>query len=111
MNLVSRAEEIAAVHPEGYRMTLQVVAAGSDYWPLPWYLRRFENAAFRDAVPEQMDADMVIASPALEPQIRARLRGDYYQEFFGLRTGVLLKVFTRQTLWDAFMRKQSQEGS
>ncbi|MHC4245153.1 MAG: flippase activity-associated protein Agl23, partial [Planctomycetota bacterium] len=40
--VVKRIEEMARVHPDGYKMHIQVICPGKDFWPLPWYLRRFE---------------------------------------------------------------------
>ena len=46
LNLVQRAEDIARVAPEGYKTIVKVIAPESDYWPLPWHLRRFQHTGW-----------------------------------------------------------------
>lgn len=114
LKLTNRAEDIAAVSPRGHEMIIQVIAPGNDYWPLPWYLRRFPNIGyytdFSGAAPQ---AAMVIAmlpedsEPPTETQIAPL--GERMQEFYGLREELMMSVYIRQNLWDAFMAKQVAE--
>jgi uncharacterized protein (TIGR03663 family) len=77
------AEDAARVHPDGYRMKVQVVCPGHDYWPLPWYLRKFEvnsSVYWWDGVPvsgealnEVPPAPLVIASSDVEKLLVAWL--------------------------------------
>jgi len=57
-------------------MHIQVICPGKDYWPLPWYLRRFE----KDVVGwwDQVDvntpsAPLIIASPEVEAALTNKL--------------------------------------
>lgn len=101
-----RAEQLAAVHPRGREMVIKVIAPEQDYWPLPFYLRRFPNVGYWDAVPAAPDADLVIASTQVEDTLRAALRGDYFTETRGLRPAVHLHLHIRRALWDAFLKQQ-----
>ncbi len=40
--------ELAEVSEAGYDSYIKVVAPGGDYWPLPWYVRRFSQVAYFD---------------------------------------------------------------
>ncbi|GMW00585.1 MAG: hypothetical protein AMXMBFR84_17220 [Candidatus Hydrogenedentota bacterium] len=103
MRLPQRMLDLAAVHSNGTRMRILVIAANNDYWPLPWYLRAFENTGYFGEMPQALDADVIIASPPFNVDI-GRMAGDEYQsEVHGLRPKVLLQVFIRRPLWNAFM--------
>jgi predicted membrane-bound mannosyltransferase len=104
LRLVERMEGLAKIHPEGYGMPIRLIVPGSDYWPLPWYLRRFEEVTPSDKVPEDADAAVIITTPDLQEDLDRRLRDRYFKEVFGLRPGVLLVAYIQQPLWDAFIR-------
>ncbi|HPD15638.1 MAG TPA: TIGR03663 family protein [Planctomycetota bacterium] len=103
-----RAEQIAAVHPKGHAMVIKVIASDLDYWPLPFYLRRFPNVGYWDRLPADPDADFVIVSADLADALERRLRGEYFGETRGLRPRVLLRVYIRRDLWNAFIHRQAQ---
>ena len=58
-------ERLAEVSPEGHAMTIHVVTP-ENYWPLPWYLRRFEQVGWWSAPPADPYAPVVIASSKLQ---------------------------------------------
>src|SRR5205807_1458498 len=43
LKLVQRTQGLARVSPAGFDTIVKVIAQKGDYWPLPWYLRRFKN--------------------------------------------------------------------
>ena len=98
-----RAEELAAVHPDGRNMLIRVIAPNADYWPLPWYLRRFGRVGYWSALPEHPDAAMIVISSDVAGQLEGKLRNAYQAEFAGLRPGVLFQVYIDRGLWDAFL--------
>ncbi len=98
-----RAEELAAVHPDGHSMLIHVIAPNGDYWPLPWYLRKFDRVGYWSELPENPDAAMVVVSSDVAGQLEGKLRNAYQAEFAGLRPGVLFQVYIDQVLWDDFL--------
>lgn len=104
LRLAERAEDLAKVAPEGHGLLVRVISAGGDYWPLPWYLRRFTHVGYYDQVPDNPDAEFIIVARDLAPQLDPKLRDKYQVEFFGLRPNVMLLVYTRSDIWDAFMK-------
>jgi predicted membrane-bound mannosyltransferase len=98
-------------------MVIHVVTP-DNYWPLPWYLRRFR----REHVGYWQDADtwwrdtrdhpppsVVILSPEVQDVVDARLRASYNkQRIVSLRPEVFLAVYVRQDLWDAFLLRAQQ---
>ena len=101
--LTNRIEDIAAVAPEAYNLHINIIRPDGDYWPLPWYLRNYERVGYWHRIPEQADADIILAAPQLYDMLQDHLREDYFFEFYALRPGVLLHAYIRQDLWDAFM--------
>src|SRR5262245_19600216 len=69
LKLVQRAEGIARVAPAGHDMIVKVIAPESDYWPLPWYLRRFKHVGWYDRLPEDPYAPMIVVSSKLNAQL------------------------------------------
>jgi uncharacterized protein (TIGR03663 family) len=103
MRLVDRIEDLAAVSPKGKAMLIRVIEPTGDYWPLPWYLRRYTRVGYWNASPDDADADVVITSPAGQSAVEAALEGNYQVEYQGLRPGVLRIVYIQKDLWDAFI--------
>ena len=73
------------------RPRIAVIAA--DPWPLPWYLRHFEQVGFWQPGQQVADADFFITSGEAADQYADRLRG-YRPEFFGVRPGVLILLWS-----------------
>jgi hypothetical protein len=82
----------AALAPFPNSTTIYVIS--TDYWPLPWYLRRFPSVGYWDTVPDKIGARVVIVSPDLLPQVLAKMPGKPTVQFFGLRPEVLTLLIT-----------------
>ena len=116
--IVQRIEEMARVHPDGYRMHIQVICPGKDYWPLPWYLRRFEYKTidwWESVDNSGASAPLIICSPEVEAALTRKLytltpfeQRQMYMFLFDepyymwLRPKVKLLGFVRKDLWDAY---------
>jgi uncharacterized protein (TIGR03663 family) len=115
LKLAERLEALARVSPAGHDMILHVVVP-EGYWPLPWYLRRFNAdhvGYWLDAAEWRKDAAaagspppaVILFSPDVQDEIDAGLRGEYNKQMlFGLRPpGVFVLVYVREDLWRAFL--------
>jgi predicted membrane-bound mannosyltransferase len=119
-NLAAQAERLAAVSPAGHELIIHVVTP-ENYWPLPWYLRRFN----RDHIGYWQDAEawwrdtrtlpppaVVILTSDVQESVDERLSGPYNRQMiYGLRPGVLLSVYVQQDLWDAMLASQAARSS
>jgi len=104
LHLVRRMENLARAHPLGRSMVVKVIAAGGDYWPLPWYLRWFERVGWYSAPPEDPRASAVIASPRWAPELEGRgMTNLVAAGHFGLRPAVFLQLRVEPDLWSAYM--------
>jgi uncharacterized protein (TIGR03663 family) len=108
-------EEIAASTPGGYKMLIAVAAP--DGWPLPWYLRRFENVGFwNDATDPSFKAalptsSVVIAAADLQAVVQKQLRAaqseySYQEQTRSLRPTVFFSANIRDDVWQAFLKRQ-----
>jgi hypothetical protein len=118
LHLVDRVEEIAAAHPEGREMYIEVISPGHDYWPLPWYLRSFSNVGWWDQVDvDAPAAPVIIAAPAVEPILLRKLyevpppgQRDLYvplvDSYLELRPAVEIRGYVVKSLWDRFQQER-----
>jgi uncharacterized protein (TIGR03663 family) len=63
--LAERVKEIAALHPDGRAMHVQLICPDHDYWPLPWYLRELSRLDPSDKVPPRPAAPVIITQPKM----------------------------------------------
>jgi len=105
LNLVRQVEEVAKVHPDGRAMLVDVRAPEADWWPLPWYLRRFPHVGY--PLPERYapSAAVVILHESVQDE-----PSDAYEftGYFGLRPTVHMRVYVRKELWQAFIKRQEE---
>ena len=108
VRLGKRAEAIAAIDPAGHNMRINILTPDAyDQWPLPWYLRRFnqDNVGYYTRVPDDPDAAMIIFKPEMWKQLAGKLKDKYQYEHRGLRPTVVLVVGIRKDLWDAYIER------
>jgi len=102
LRLVERIESLADI--AGDDLKVQVIQPDRDYWPLPWYLRDLDTVGYWHEVPDAVDADVVIADPAIRDEVEANATKPYFgPESHGLRPAVLRAVYIDRTLWNRFL--------
>lgn len=117
LNLPRWLEKLAAVDPAGRDLLIKVYTP--DAWPVPWYLRHFRNVGYWEHPPavaggeaagdalSSADAPVVIVWPELVAEFEAARRDEYQSSLIGLRPGVVLSVYTRRSLYDAFVARET----
>jgi len=129
--VVQRVDEMARAmekmnqeNPDKVKMHIQVICPGKDYWPLPWYLRRFEPGIIDwwDQVDVNTpSAPLIIASPEVEAALTNKLYNltplkdrQMYLFLFDkpyymwLRPKIKLLGFVRSDVWNYFYQQQVQ---
>ena len=116
--LAKRVGQIAAVHPDGHAMYIQLICPDDDYWPLPWYLRGFSRVGPFNQVPQGPPAPLIITQPEMEPALAEHLyekqppgRRHLYVPVppeeeghdWQLRPHVPLRLYVRLDLWEAYL--------
>ncbi|HIQ21240.1 MAG TPA: TIGR03663 family protein, partial [Planctomycetes bacterium] len=124
--LVEEIERIAAAHPDGLAMPIQVICPEADYWPLPWYLRRFTRVGWLARMPHGPPAPLVVTQLSQEAELAEYLyvkqppgHRDLFVPFppkssgqrWQLRPFVPLAVYVRLDLWQAYQAKQTAHRS
>lgn len=105
VRMATRIRALAAVHPDGARMQVSVVAPPYEQWPLPWYLRAMPYVGYWTAPGDALalQAPVVVASMEHTAALDASLGDRYVSEFYGLRPEVLLALYVERGLWDRFL--------
>ena len=103
--------------PEGHDLWIQVVVT-DNYWPLPWYLRKFNEERvgyWLDAKAWKQDRDhfpppaiLILSSDVDCDDIAARLAGYGGPVYESLRPGVLVAVYVRKDLWPVYVDCQNE---
>ncbi|MBN2377414.1 MAG: hypothetical protein JXD22_13515, partial [Sedimentisphaerales bacterium] len=109
--LGERIEQIAQLHPDRFNMRIFVIAPPDDYWPLPWYFRKFNrnHIGYFQQIPDQLNAPVIICSAQNQPAVAKILQNSYQVDVYGLRPGVpdvCLYMYIRRDLWDKFMKNR-----
>ena len=63
VRMATRIRQLAALHPDGERMLVTVIAPPHEHWPLPWYLRTMPHRLLDqpgDAL--ALEAPVIVAS-------------------------------------------------
>ncbi len=125
LDLARLMEGLAQAAPEKHAMVVHVVSA-ENYWPLPWYLRRFDPnrvgywsdpAAWARDFQAGPDPAVLIFTPEAESTVDATLRVAYSKgKTYNLRPTdvagggsngsprgtLILLVYVREDLWQRF---------
>ncbi len=81
-----------------------VAVAGTDYWPLPWYLRSFSRIGYwPQPVDDMRHMPLVISMPEATGPLMPLLEDTHTGVPRGLRPEVPLHVFVRNDLWKLWM--------
>jgi predicted membrane-bound mannosyltransferase len=112
LKIAARVEQVSKSDSAGTKMAVWVVCPAGDYWPLPWYLRSFENVGWWNDVNEITGpAPVVIAASDFEgrlidrlfevsPPGKKNLYVPLFETYTELRPGVELRGYIIKDLRD-----------
>ena len=108
VRMAARIRNLSAIHPDGARMQVSVIAPASEQWPLPWYLRTMPNVGYWTAPGDvlALQAPVIVSSLEYTPTLEKALGDRYVSEYFGLRPELLLAVHIERGLWDRFLSER-----
>jgi hypothetical protein len=109
VRMAARVRNLSAIHPDGPRMQVSVIAPASEQWPLPWYLRTMPNVGYWTAPGDvlALQAPVIVSSLEHSPTLENALGDRYVSEYFGLRPELLLAVHIERRLWDRFLAERA----
>jgi hypothetical protein len=106
LNLVRQVNEFAKVKPGAEPLFIELRAPGGDYWPLPFYLRRYPVIYS----PGPYEPDLVVCHEAAEP----KPEGPYeFVGYHGLRSTVTMWLYARSDLkrkWEEYVATRPPPG-
>lgn len=107
VRMATRIRQLAALHSDGARMQVSVIAAPHEQWPLPWYLRAMPHVGYWTSPGDALalQAPVVVASMDHSDALDSTLGDRYVSEFFGLRPEVLLTLYIERGLWERFLAR------
>jgi uncharacterized protein (TIGR03663 family) len=118
-----RVEQIASVHPQGDNLAVEVICTDGDYWPLPWYLRRFPNVGWRNSVGElPRTAPVVLTLSELQDEVISKLyalalpgqKNLYvflFDEELELRPTIEIQGYVTKDLFDRYGRMHPMQAA
>jgi uncharacterized protein (TIGR03663 family) len=104
LNLVQRTEGIARVAPAGFETVVKIIAPESDYWPMPWYLRRFKHLGWYDKLPEDPYAPIVVVASKLDARLDDKSGRKWIMAgLTELRPGKYFELYVELELWKKYV--------
>ena len=101
LDLIKQVEYYADKSGQGNQAKIEIVSP--DYWPMPWYMNDYPNAAFSGRPVDATTAEMIVAKKEeQEAEIVSRYASHYkYIGEYPLRPGVELILLVRNDLADS----------
>ncbi len=110
LNLVRRAEGLARVAPAGYETIVKIIAPDNDYWPLPWYLRRFKHLGWYEKLPDDPFAPIVVVASKLDARLDERSGRKWIMTgLTELRPGKYFELYVELDLWKKYVETLPRE--
>jgi len=109
-----KIDSVAMSCPEGKDILIEVIFPAHDYWPLPWYLRKYTNTGWWDSVDFQLPAaPIILASPEVEKDLIRKLYkipppGERYlyvplfNQYLEIRPMIEIRGYIRKDVWDHY---------
>ena len=110
LELVKKVEGVGQVAAEKYGTVVKVVAPDADYWPLPWYLRRFQNIGWYDALPSDPFSPIILVSAKLDARLDEKSDKKWIMAgMFEFRPGYFLELYVELGLWTKYVETLPRE--
>jgi hypothetical protein len=82
-----------------------VAVIGTDYWPLPWYLRSFEKIGYWQRPPGHLASmPLVFAMPETAEAVANQIAQTHTPLPRGLRAEVPVTLFVRNDIWNQWLK-------
>ncbi len=110
LNLVRTTEGIARVAPAGYETIVKIIAPDSDYWPLPWYLRRFKHLGWYEKLPDDPYVPIVVVASKLDARLDDKSDRKWLMTgLTELRPGKYFELYVELELWKRYVETLPRE--
>lgn len=104
LELMKRVDGIAQVAPTGYETVVKIMAPGGDYWPVPWYLRRFQQIGWYDELPADPFAPVMLVSSEFKARYDDQSDRKWIMAgIYALRPGKFFELYVELELWKKYV--------
>jgi hypothetical protein len=104
VNLVDRVNGVARASANGDQTIIKVITGNGDYWPLPWYLRRYQNVGWYDKAPADAFAPIMIVQQKLDARYDEKSEHKWIMAgMTELRPKVFLELYVEMELWKKYL--------
>ena len=101
---------IAHVAPAGHDTIIKVIAPGDDYWPLPWYLRRFGHIGWYESLPSDPYAPIMMVSSKLDARLDEKSDRKWIMAGLSeMRPKVYFELYVELELWKKYVETLPRE--
>jgi uncharacterized protein (TIGR03663 family) len=95
---------------------VSVIAKDNDYWPLPWYLRKLNNVAWNNNVPDSIyKFPIILTSPNFEEELTEKLYNvppagkknlylPLFDKYLEIRATVEIRGYVQKKYYDFYLR-------
>lgn len=120
LTIAERISQVAKSTKENENILIDVISPNDDYWPLPWYLRKFNNVGWRSMVDTTVyHFPIIISVPEYEDKIVSNLYSvpppgkknlyvPLFDDYRELRPGVELRGYVEKEVLDIYNRTVEQ---
>ncbi|MDB6109368.1 MAG: hypothetical protein JWR69_1118 [Pedosphaera sp.] len=105
LELVTQLDALAAVKSPGRQTVVKVMSPGSDFWPLPWYLRQFDHVGWWGEMPADPFAPVMIVSTKFNASLETK-KTHVMVGLFKLRPDAFLELYVELDLWRAYLESR-----
>jgi uncharacterized protein (TIGR03663 family) len=115
LNLVEKVHAVAKVDTHirdarRFETVIKVMAPDGDYWPLPWYLRRFKNVGWYDAMPADPFAPLIIVGATMDARLDEKSEKKWIMVgYTELRPQKFLELYVELELWKKYVATLPRE--
>jgi uncharacterized protein (TIGR03663 family) len=119
LRLTHQVEALAQASPSGNAMQINVISPEGDYWPLPWYFRKFERVGWWDKLPGDPFAPVMVVSAKLHAGLDEKkthvmigyfeVRPDRTPSAESNLPGSFFELYVELPLWRAYLDKHPAE--
>ena len=106
-SLGDRIEEVSQISGQGYDMPVHFFT--DEYWPMPWYLKKFNKVGYWESQQSQFplsEVPVIVTTPDREDIIE-QLSETHQSELRSRIPGYWLRVFYRRDLWEKLLQSKA----
>lgn len=98
-------QELSEAYPSTNNLLIKVMAPQDDYWPLPWYLRRYKNVGWWSEIPNDPFASVMLVSARFHAALDEQ-KSHLMTRYFTLRPQVFFEFYVETNLWRSYLAKR-----